>query len=683
MIKIESMGKFFDELKRRNVIKAGIAYVVVSWILIQVLSSLLPNFGTPEWVFKTLTLLIFIGFPIWLVFSWVYEVTPEGLKQTKKVSKDSSISAITNKRLNILILVGLVVAVLTTLLLKPQFTDTPQIVSNNTEQDLSIAVLPFDDMSSEGDTQWFCDGITEDILTHLSKVSSIRVISRTSVMQYKNHKKTIPEIARELGVSHILEGSVRKHNNNVLITAQLIEANDKHLWADNFNEKLDNVFKIQNDVSKKIVQQLKIKLTSEEEKSLNKNSTTNAEAYEIFLKGRAAYDETKESFKKSIDLIKQAIALDPKFADAYATIGSYTLYHVESGLMNYDEGLLDAKQYLDKALEIDPQNGIAFNRLVRYYIIIENDEKVLATYKKALELNPNNSALHLSYGIYNFNKTIPDLKMYEKYTTIGQKLDPFSSYANAQKISALLFNKKVVEAKEHYNKMKFTINKSQQEYLEVLLKVHSDKNYSELIEFRKKFLEKNDKNPWAHNAMGKFYLRYTHDYKLYLFHTEKAYELSQPNYGLYKNYFYALLYNKEFKKAKELLNNKEFMAVFTGARNNYIYFDYHYYKGEYQKAITYLEKHKKNSQYNLNKAAVYAHLGDTAKVREVFETKERHYQDKAMVFAIQKSRDSMYYYLEKIAINNAPSINNYPEFDPYRDEPRFIQFLKNNYLFID
>ena len=404
------MHKFFNELKRRNVIKAGIAYSVVSWVLIQVLSSLLPNIGAPEWVFKTLTLLIFIGFPIWLVFSWVYEVTPQGLKQTNKVSSDKSISSVTNKRLNVLILIGLVAAVLTSVLLKNQPKIQPQIVTNNTEQDLSIAVLPFDDMSSEGDTQWFCDGITEDILTHLSKVSGIRVISRTSVMQYKNHTKTIPEIAKELGVSHILEGSVRKHNNNVLITAQLIEANDKHLWADNFNEKLDNIFKIQNDVSKKIVEQLKIKLTPAEEISLNKKSTNNAEAYEIFLKGRAAFDDTKESYQKSIDLLKQAIALDPEFADAYATIAGFTLINLRDGLMNYDEGLLEAKQFLDKSLKIDSQNAIAFNFLVQYYILTENDDKVLETYKKALELNPNDSGLHISYGRYQSLKTIPNLE---------------------------------------------------------------------------------------------------------------------------------------------------------------------------------------------------------------------------------------------------------------------------------
>ena len=266
------MSKFLKELQRRNVIKASLAYIVAAWVLLQVLSIVLPELETPEWVFKTIMTLLVICFPIWVLFSWVYEVTPEGLKKTHKVSTEQSITQTTNKRLNILILVGLAAAILI-VLFQPNFNNSNTTISNDLEQDLSIAVLPFDDMSSTGDTQWFCDGMTEDILTHLSKISGIRVISRTSVMQYKNHKKTIPEIAKELGVSHILEGSVRKHENNVLITAQLIQANDEHLWADNFNEKLENVFKIQSDVSKKIVKQLQIKLTPEEEVSINKKAT--------------------------------------------------------------------------------------------------------------------------------------------------------------------------------------------------------------------------------------------------------------------------------------------------------------------------------------------------------------------------------------------------------------------------
>jgi TolB-like protein len=208
------MSQFINELKRRNVIKASIAYVVVAWILLQAVSIILPIVNAPEWVLKMFTFFLAIGFPIWVIFSWVYEVTPEGLKKTAQVSKNQSVTTTTNKRLNILILVGLVIAIIVNFFNKPTFdTSNNSIESANVQN--SIAVLYFDDISSGGDTEWFCDGVTEDILTNLSKIKELTVISKTSTKRYKNTDKSIPEIAAELGVSYIVEGSVRRHEDKV------------------------------------------------------------------------------------------------------------------------------------------------------------------------------------------------------------------------------------------------------------------------------------------------------------------------------------------------------------------------------------------------------------------------------------------------------------------------------------
>lgn len=673
------MSTFFEELKRRNVIKATLAYIVASWVLLQVLSIVLPAVEAPEWFFKTLMILLVVCFPIWVFFSWVYEVTPDGVKKTKQVSKDNSITQVTNKRLNILIIVGLAATIVISLL-QPNFNSTINSSDIIIEQDLSIAVLPFDDMSSGGDTQWFCDGVTEDILTHLSKVSGIRVISRTSVMQYKNHKKTIPEIAKELGVSHILEGSVRKQNNNVLITAQLIKANDEHLWADNFNETLDNVFKIQSDVSKKIVQQLKIKLTPDEEVSINKKATDNIEAYELYLKGRWYYG-TKEDYNKKIDLLKQAISLDPNFADAYAAIARMTLEHSQAGLMNYKQGLTEAKQYIDKAFSIDPKNTEAFDASVSYYYRIEDYEKLRENAEKAIALNPNNIDSRMIYARYFISKPIAELDKYLEQTRIAQKIDPFSSKANSRLIIALLDNRKVKEAEDHYNKMKFTINKGQHVYLDIAIKVYKNKDQTESLNYWKKFLEKYPDDVWLLKKVADEYLTILHDYEKSAEYYKKAYELAPKNYGLSRLYFYSLLYVKKFDEAKKLLNDSKFMEVFNGDRHKYIYFDYHYYRGEYKKALTYLEKHDKNNQYYLNKGAIHAYLGDTEIVRDILDNHAPRYYQKSMYFAIQKNRDSMYYYLNKISKpSSAMNINQYPEFDMYRNEPRFKEYLKKHYL---
>ena len=184
------MSNFFEELKRRNVIKASIAYLVVNWVLLQLLSTVLPIVEAPDWVIKTLTLLMLLGFPIWVIISWVFEVTPDGLRSTSNAYKEQSITIKTNKRLNILIIIGLISAIAVSFFNRSELA---VFSSNNKVLETSIAVLPFDDMSSGGDTQWFCDGITEDILTNLSRIKGIdKVISRSSMMQYKENRPAIP-----------------------------------------------------------------------------------------------------------------------------------------------------------------------------------------------------------------------------------------------------------------------------------------------------------------------------------------------------------------------------------------------------------------------------------------------------------------------------------------------------------
>jgi TolB-like protein len=260
------MSKFFNELKRRNVIKESIAYLVIAWVLLEVVTMVLPIVGTPSWVLKTFTFFLAIGFPIWIIFSWVYEVTPTGIKKTSKKPLDQSKTVTSNKRLNILIIIGLAATIAISFFNKST-SNNPLSKTTTFLTEKSIAVLPFEDLSSGGDTEWFCDGVTEDIRTNLSKIKGInKVISYTSVMQYKENRPTIPEIAEKLGVSYVLEGSVRKHKDKIIITAQLIDANDRHIWGDNYNNNFDKIFEIQYNVSKKIVQQLQIAMSPEEEK---------------------------------------------------------------------------------------------------------------------------------------------------------------------------------------------------------------------------------------------------------------------------------------------------------------------------------------------------------------------------------------------------------------------------------
>ena len=389
--------KFFEELKRRNVIKASLAYLVAAWVILQILSTILPALQAPEWVLRTLMFLIGFGFPIWVTISWVYEITPEGLKKTSNVPEDQSITEKTNKRLNILIIIGLITAIAVSFFNR---SESAVFSSNNDVLERSIAVLPFDDMCEE-DTQWFCDGITEDILTNLSRIKGIeKVISRTSIERYKETDKSIPEIAKELGVSYIVSGSVRKQNNEVQISAQLISANDEHLWADNYNESLEDVFKIQQDVSKKIVQQLQIVISPEEERLLSTAPTENIEAYKLYLKGRFYWHlRTKKGLNKSINYFNQALELDSTYALAYAGLADAYNVMVWWGFIPKNNGFDKGKEFAKKALSINKNLGEAHATLGGIATWYEwnwmDAEKEL---KHAISLNSNDAIAHQYYS---------------------------------------------------------------------------------------------------------------------------------------------------------------------------------------------------------------------------------------------------------------------------------------------
>ena len=402
------MKKFIEELKRRNVIKATLAYLVVAWVLLQFFTIILPIVDAPKWVLKILTLIMAIGLPIWIIFSWVYEVTPDGLKKTKQVSEDQSISVKTNKRLNILILIGLVVAIIVTLMRPTTILST----SSPDNIQYSIAVLPFDNMSADKDNVWFCDGVTEDILTYLSKIKGLTVISRTSVKQYKNHTKTIPEIARELDVDYIVEGSVRKYKNKVLITAQLINANDENLWAENYDRNLDDILKIQQEVSKEIVRELRITLSPEQEKSLEKFPTKDPEAYRLFIKGRSYADKRDdEDLIASIGFFQQAIDLDPEYADAYAEMAhTLRLIRGKHKMFENEDKMEQVNKLLDKAFEIDPNTVRYYSTKGIIYFTEAKYKKAKEYFEKAIEINPNDATTYQYYSFYNWRKPEKVLK---------------------------------------------------------------------------------------------------------------------------------------------------------------------------------------------------------------------------------------------------------------------------------
>jgi TolB-like protein/Tfp pilus assembly protein PilF len=327
-----NLPKFSAELKRRQVYKVAVAYVVMAWLLVQAASILFPTFDAPAWTMKIFVTVIALGFPIAVILAWAFELTPEGVKRAEKVSPDESSIRDPGRKLTMSI--GIVALIATGLLIF-QFTRKTSVTTNpNVGADSrSIAVLPFDNLSSDKENAFFAQGIQDEIITTLSKISGLRVISRTSTARYSSAPENLPEIARDLRVSNILEGSVQKAGDRVHINVQLIQAEtDAHLWAQSYDRQLIDIFAVEAEVAKQIADALRTTLSPQEKARVETKPTDNPDAYVLYLRGREYQtrpDNFLQDFRSAARLFEQAIALDSNFALAHARLSAVTsqIYH--------------------------------------------------------------------------------------------------------------------------------------------------------------------------------------------------------------------------------------------------------------------------------------------------------------------------------------------------------------------
>lgn len=342
------------------------------------------------------------------------------------------------------------------------------ITTDNSNKDLSIAVLPFDNLSSDEDSGFFSDGVTEDVLTQLSKLKDIKVISRTSVIQYKETTKTIPEIAEELNVLYVLEGSIRKYGDDIRVTAQLINAStDEHIWAENYDKTITDIFSIQTEISNEIVDALHISLSFEDQKRLSTVATKNIDAYKLFMEGRNEADKrNRESIKKSISLYKEAILLDPEYAEAYAEIANSVYLETYYARRDPVEASKTANEYLDKAEAINKDVSRIYSVRGLINNIEGKHEAAEKAFKKAIKLSPNDLTARHHYATYFYYT-----QQYEKQleqAKIAYGLDPLSFVTANSYFNALSANKQYDEAEALINKIaengvdnnRFAINRS-------------------------------------------------------------------------------------------------------------------------------------------------------------------------------------------------------------------------------
>ena len=315
-----------QELKRRNVLRVAIAYLAAAWLLIEVAGTVFPIFDVPEWAVRFIVIVLALGFLPALIFSWVYELTPEGLKREREIVREASTAQMTAKRLDVLTIGMIVVAlgfILTDRLwldtrLKEQPVESTETVNAPFQAPgpayqyppNSIAVLPFVNMSSDVEQEYFSDGISEELLNLLARLPELQVIARTSSFAYKGTDVKIADIAQELNVAHVLEGSVRKSGNQVRITAQLIRSTDSsHLWSATYDRTLDNIFAIQDEIAAAVVGELRVTLLGE---AVPQATATDPEAYALYLQGRHLTDRlTKEAYEEAELLLKGSLAIIP------------------------------------------------------------------------------------------------------------------------------------------------------------------------------------------------------------------------------------------------------------------------------------------------------------------------------------------------------------------------------------
>jgi len=430
----------YHELKRRNVFRVAIAYLALAWLLTEVSGTLFPAFGIPDWGVRFVVIVFALGFIPALVISWAYEITPEGVKREKEVVRDASITHLTAKRLDG-VTIGLIVLALAFLLadrfwMSPRLAVQPALPTEVVTENLqalapehqyppnSIAVLPFINMSDDASNEYFSDGISEELLNLLAKIPELRVISRSSAFSFKGKNPKMADVARELNVAHVLEGSVRKAGNQVRITAQLIDArSDTHLWSQTYDRELDDIFAIQDEIAAAVVDALKLTLLGE----VPQAEKINPEAYALYL--QAMYLDaqgTNESLKKSNAMLKQVLSIAPDFARAWRILSRNYTNQASKGLLPRDEGFALSREALDQALTIDPNFAEAHSSLGYRVMVYDGDLAAAARhFEHALSLEPTNLVvLGNSSGLLAKLGRLDEQITIREYVVAHDPLDP-------------------------------------------------------------------------------------------------------------------------------------------------------------------------------------------------------------------------------------------------------------------
>jgi len=389
-----NLSNFFQELKRRNVYKVAVAYIVAGWALSQGIAQVFPVFDVPNWVIRSIVVLIILGLPVVLVLAWMFELTPQGIKRTE--TADAMPAATRQKKHAWIFVVVIAGAISLGLFFLGRITAPSKPSDVNEVSSKSIAVLPFENLSSDKENAYFADGIQDEILTRLSKIAALKVISRTSTQKYKSAPDNLREIGKQLGVSSLLEGSVQKNGNAVHVSVQLIRvATDEHLWAESYNRKLDDIFGVEGEVAKAIADALQTKLTGGEQQALAVRPTNNSEAYDAYLRGLAFEARSGSSptdAEKAIGFYERSVQLDPAFALAWARLSRANALQYFFGRDTTSTRRDATERALNTTQKLQPNSPESLLAQAYYqYWVLRDYELAKATFGRVHELLPGSS----------------------------------------------------------------------------------------------------------------------------------------------------------------------------------------------------------------------------------------------------------------------------------------------------
>ncbi len=410
-------SNFFAELKRRNVYKVAIAYAIVGWLVMQIAATVVPALHLSDAITSAVVLLTILGFPIALILAWAFELTPEGIKRAEDVPPNESITRRTGRKLTVIIFVIGIVAVG---LLVFRYTRPKRVEVTANEK--SIAVLPFVDLSQAKDQEYFCDGISEEILDALAKVEGLRVVARTSSFSFKGKNADIGEIAQKLNVHNVLEGSLRREGNRIRITAQLVNARDGfHIWSNTFERELQGVFVVQDEITRSIVDALKVKLAV----APPLHAEQNTEAYDLYLQGLYFSNKSdEEQLRKALSLFQRALDKDPTLSRAWTGIAK-AWYWLADAYVKPLDAYPAVESAAAKALELNERDADAHCYLGDAKRVLHWDwnaaEREL---KRALEVDPNSSTAHSALSYYH--RCTGDLEEALREVSEAERLDPLS-----------------------------------------------------------------------------------------------------------------------------------------------------------------------------------------------------------------------------------------------------------------